>query len=88
MHILAGEGVIIPGVTFTVMVATFTHPAGNEYMISVTPGDTPVTTPEPATIVAIEVSPLVQLPPEMESESMSVLPWHNSISIGDISEGI
>lgn len=63
-----------PGTTVTTVVAA--HPVPSEYVISVVPADMPSTAPLVEPMVATDVFPLVQVPPEMELVRVIAEPEH------------
>ena len=71
---IAPAPVIATGFALTVKACVAVQPVGSVYVIVVVPALTAVTTPVVDTIVAIVVSLLVQLPPEVASISSAVLP--------------
>lgn len=68
--------VIAAGVAFTVASAVRIQPPGNMYVIIALPAVTPVTTPKLASTVAIDVLPLVHVPPVVALARVVVNPSH------------
>lgn len=63
---------------FTVMGVITKQPTGVEYLIFVTPAETPVATPVTGSIVAIGVLKLLQVPPGVISLNVVVEPTHTT----------
>ena len=68
--------VIGEGLGFTVKLVVTKQPPGSMYVITVTPADTPVTTPDVATTVAIPGLLLLHKPPVVASVNNTDIPTH------------